>query len=76
MENSIVPVVEEICVVLQELFDRIDKYRLGLWPTSLRRLWDKIWWRGQEGDDRLFFLRSKLYAYQQVLGRFLKALNS
>jgi hypothetical protein len=76
LERSIMPEVEQTYVVLRELFDRIGSYRQGLWPTSIRRLWCEVWWRGREVDDRLFFLRSKLAAHQQPLGNFLMALNS
>jgi hypothetical protein len=75
LEHSIDPEVEQICVVLQELFDRIDGYRQGLWPTSIRNLWRKVWWRGCEMDDALALMKTKLAASQQLLSQFLVALN-
>ena len=76
LKCSVFSEVEQICVVLQELFDRIGSHRQALWPTSIRTLWYEVWWRGRGVDDRLVLLRSKLVAHQQLLGSFLMALNS
>lgn len=71
MGDSVIPEVEHICVVLQGLYDRVDCYWQGLWPTPLRNLWRKVWsWC--EVDCSVASLR----ASQQVLGGFLLALNS
>jgi hypothetical protein len=75
LENSIIPEVAQICLDLQELLDRINGYRRGLWLTSIRDLWRKVWYRSREVDDRLASLRTKLAARQKLLGRFLMALN-
>lgn len=71
LEHSVIPEVEHICVILQGLYDRVDCYRQGLWPTSLRNLWRKVWsWC--KVDCSVPSLRVS----QQVLGGFLVALNS
>jgi hypothetical protein len=51
LKNIVVPEVEQIPVALQHLYDKIDGYRQGLWPTSVRDLWHKIWWRACDVDD-------------------------
>jgi hypothetical protein len=68
----IVPEVEQICAVLEELYDRVDRYRQSLLPTSIRNLWRKVWWRGCEVGDGLASLRVS----QKLLSEFLMALNS
>lgn len=72
LRDSVVPQVEEICVVLKELYDRVDRYRKSLWPTIIRDLWRKVLRRGYDVDDGLRSLR----VGQQFLGGFLIALNS
>jgi hypothetical protein len=72
LRHSVVPEVEQICVVLKALYDRVDRYRQGLWPTSIRNLWRKVLRRGCEVDEGLGSLRVS----QQLLGGFLMALNS
>ena len=70
--HYVLPEVEQICVGLKELYDRVDRYRRSLWPTSIRKLWRKVCWKGCEVDDRLVSLRVS----QQLLSKFLMALNS
>jgi hypothetical protein len=72
--DSMIPEVEQICIVVQKLFDRIDDCRQGLSLTSLRAMWRRVWWRC--GPDELASLRTKLYSHQRSLGEFLMALNS
>jgi hypothetical protein len=39
LANNIVPEVEQCCVVLDEMFHKINGYREGLFPTSICNLW-------------------------------------
>ena len=64
--------VDKICVVLQKLYDGVNCYREGLWPTSIYKLWRKVWRRGCEMDDEVTSLR----ASQHSLGAFLMSLHS
>jgi hypothetical protein len=75
LANTIIPEVEQIGVALQELFDRINGYRQGLHPTSIRNLWRQVWWSGCE-EDGLVSLTMKLSSHQKSLGKFLMALDS
>jgi hypothetical protein len=39
LANNIIPEVEQCCVVLDEMFHKINGYREGLFPTSICNLW-------------------------------------
>jgi len=73
--NIIVPEVERCCVVLDELFRKINNYREGLFPTSIRNLWHQVRRSGSEVDG-MNLLRARLSVHQRSLGEFLVALNS
>lgn len=75
LANNIIPEVEQCCVVLDELFQKINNCREGLYPTSIRNLWHQVWRRGSEVDG-LSLLRARLSLHQRSLGEFLVALNS
>jgi hypothetical protein len=75
LANSINPKVAQICVVLQELFDKIDSYRQGLKSTFICAMWYQVW-RSRHQLDGLASLRMKLCDCQKSLGEFLMALNS
>jgi hypothetical protein len=75
LASNIIPVVEQCCVVLDEIFVKIDSYRQGLHPTSIGILWHQVW-RSGNGMDSLRLLRLRLFTYQRLLGEFLMALNS
>jgi hypothetical protein len=76
LAHSIVPEVEQVCVVLQQLFDKLKDYQQGLMSTSIRALWYRIRQNCCEADEGLTSLRAKLAASQKLLGQFLIALNS
>ena len=46
LTHSVVPMVNHVCDLLQELLWRINGYRLGLAPTSIHDLWRSVWHRG------------------------------
>ena len=73
--NNIIPEVEQCCVVLDELFHKINSYREGLYPTSIRNLWHQVRRSGSEVDG-LSLLRARLSVHQRSLSEFLVALNS
>ena len=73
--NNIIPEVEQCCVVLEELFHKINIYREGLYPTSIRNLWHQVRRSGSEVDG-LSLLRARLSVHQRSLSEFLVALNS
>ena len=75
LANSIMPHVEQIYAVMQQLFDKIDGYREGLSFTCIRSLWRRVWWGGRE-EDGLTSLRTKFHTGQISLGEILMALNS
>ena len=75
LTNSINPKVAQICVVLQELFDKIDGYRQGLNSTFICAMWYQVW-RSRRQLDGLASLRMQLCDCQKSLGEFLMALNS
>jgi hypothetical protein len=75
LANSIIPHVEQIWVVLRQLFDRIEGYRQGLNSTSIRAFWYRVWWCWCEVGE-VASLRRKLSARQKLLDKFLMALNS
>ena len=76
LAHSIVPEVEQVCVVLQQLFDKLKDYQQGLMSTSIRALWYRIRQNCCEADEGLTSLRAKLATSQKLLGQFLIALNS
>jgi phage terminase Nu1 subunit (DNA packaging protein) len=75
LANNIIPEVEQCCVVLDELFQKINNYREGLYPTSIRNLWHQVRRSGSEVDG-LSSLSTRLSLHQRSLGEFLVALNS
>lgn len=75
LANNIIPEVEQCCVVLDELFQKINNYREGLYLTSIRNLWHQVRRSGSEVDG-LSLLRARLSLHQRLLGEFLVALNS
>jgi phage terminase Nu1 subunit (DNA packaging protein) len=75
LANNIIPEVEQCCVVLDELFQKINNYREGLYLTSIRNLWHQVRRSGSEVDG-LSLLRVRLSLHQRLLGEFLVALNS
>ena len=75
LANNIIPEVEKCCVVLHELFHKINTCRQGLYPTSIGNLWHQVWWSGNEVDG-VSSLRARLSTHQRSLGEFLVALNS
>jgi hypothetical protein len=75
LASSIIPEVEQICTVLQKLFDRISNDHQRPDSTSIRDVWSQVWRSGCE-DDGLASLRTELQGRQKTLGEFLVALNS
>jgi hypothetical protein len=75
LANSIDIEVAQICMVLQELFYKINSYREGLSSTSICAMWYQVWRKGREVDG-LALLRMKLSDRQKSLCGFLVALNS
>ncbi|KIM80413.1 hypothetical protein PILCRDRAFT_9594 [Piloderma croceum F 1598] len=75
LANIVNQEVERCCVVLRELLDIINAYRLGLNRTRIQYLWRQVWWSGCDVDE-LASLRIKLSACQKSLGQCLRALNS
>jgi hypothetical protein len=75
LANNLIPEVEQCCVVLDELFHKINSYREGLFPTSIRNLWHQVRRSGSEVDG-LSLLRARLSVHQRSLSEFLVALNA
>jgi phage terminase Nu1 subunit (DNA packaging protein) len=75
LADNIIPEVEQCRVVLDELFHKINSYREGLFPTSIRNLWHQVRRNGSEVDG-LSLMRARLSVHQRSLSEFLVALNS
>jgi hypothetical protein len=69
---SIRPEVEQCCILLQDILDSIDRYRIILYSTPIRDLWPRVLWSGSKVHE----LTWKLSARQRSLGQFLVSLNS
>jgi hypothetical protein len=69
---SMDPDVQKCHVILQYIYDSIDRYRRILYSTPIRDLWPKVLWSGSKVHE----LAWKLSAHQRFLGQFLVALNS
>ncbi|KIM77960.1 hypothetical protein PILCRDRAFT_607054 [Piloderma croceum F 1598] len=67
LTNSIIPEVEQICVLVQKLFDKIEDCRQGLSLTSLPAMWRRVWsqWRVLDGIE--FYSMDGIW--KRVVGR-------
>jgi hypothetical protein len=60
--NAVIPEVQRLHMVLQELRHDISSYRQGLHSTSIRDLWHQVWWSGcqLDGTPKLSVIRKSL----------------
>lgn len=73
--HAVMPEVDRCRVVLQELFDRVNRTWKGLDPTCIRDLWRQVWWGRWDGDE-MALLKDQLSDSRRLLLGFLRALNS